>query len=1247
MKAVSILAAVALFLSLSPPAHLSAHKFERISIEQGLSHGSVYSIVQDKKGFMWFGTEDGLNKYDGYNMTVFRHKPDNPNSLSSSTFGKIFIDKSGIMWLGTWGGGLNRYDPKNQTFSHFRYEPDNPHSLSQNNIECICRDTAGNLWIGTDEEGLNRFDEKTGRFIRYRHDPNNPKSLSNNEVKAILEDNSGFLWIGTDHGLNRMQRESEMFVHYRQEPRVPATLSDNRIRAIFQDRLGVLWIGTRDGGLNKFDRNTDTFKSYKKDDHNPGSISDNSITQIFEDSEGSLWIGTYNGGLNLFDRETETFSHFKYDPRDPHSLSHNRVEVIYEDRSKVLWLGTRGGGLNKMDLKPAKFNNYLFNPHNTNSLPHPSVLAVVENPANNIIWIGTDGGGLTRFDTVNNQFTHFTNDPNSPDSLSNNRVWSLLVDKKGILWAGTHAGGLNKISRSGDTYHFTRFTQDPDNPDGTGKPTTITSNRIQVIAEDKDGDIWLGTGHGVNRLTYQNPTKISFKRYLRNHRNPNSLSSDRVNIIYPDSSGYIWIGTDEGLNRLDKKTGEFTCHKHHDSNPESMSNNFVHTIYETTTALWIGTDGGLDKFNRRTQTFKHYTETDGLPANQISAILSDQRGNLWISTTKGLSMFNPITEVFRNYGISDGLYGRGFNRNACFKRKNGEILFGSIAGLTIFSPSKVKDNPVIPPVVLTSVKTFNRKIDFREPVSELKELLLSYKDDYISFEFAALDYTHPSQNRYAYKMKGIDQDWIFSGTRRTAVYSNLSPGEYEFQAIGTNNDGVWNKDGVSVKLTITPPPWQTWWFRIPVLLVLGILIFIAYRVRINRIKERNLELNETNIRLEEQIRKRETAEAERASLQEQLRHVQKMETIGTLAGGIAHDFNNILGPILGYTQMALEETPPDGVTRDWLENVQKAAYRAKELVQQILLFGRREKQELKPVRVQIIVREALRLIRASFPATIDIQQDIPTDCDPVLGDPTQLHQVFINLCTNARQALQDSGGILKVKVEMIEVDTEFADTHPNLHTGKYVRLTVSDTGHGMDPVTLERLFEPFYTTKQPGEGTGLGLSVVHGIVMEHSGEVTVASEPGKGTRFEVYLPAYGHDITEETMELEYTPRGTEHILLVDDEESMVIMGKIMLRQLGYKVTSFTESKKALAAFQENPHRFDLVITDQTMPQLTGIQLSKAMAAIRPGLPIIIISGFSKSIDQNNIKQYGISAYLPKPFDAHTIGTTIRKLLADG
>lgn len=1345
---------VILLLAVQPLRGDFSQRFRHLSLSQGLSHGSVYSIVQDNTGYMWFGTEDGLCRFDGYHITVYRKDPSNPNSLSSGDLSKIWIDASGIMWLGTWGGGLNKYDPATDRFTHYLHDPGNAGSISGNRVESLLVDRKGRLWIGTENNGLNRLDDQKGIFIRYRHQPENPSSLSDDSVKTIYEDRQGNIWIGTNAGINRYNEENGSFTHLCHENGNPASLSDNRVRSIMQDHNGLFWIGTRGGGLNRFDGETGIFKVFQPDPKNPASISDHSITQVFEDSSGILWIGTYNGGLNRLDPVKESFSHFKHNPQDSRGLSHNRVETIFEDRGKMLWLGTRGGGINMLDLKPDKFTAYHYHPDSTPSLPHPSIQALIETESGDGIWMGTDGQGVSLYHSSTGQYTHYRHDRDNPGSLSDNRVRSLLLDKKAHLWAGTYNGGLNEMTGNG----FKRYTHDPAIAD------SLSNNRVHCLLQDRDGDIWAGTNLGLNLLERsKDPETGSFRRFYLDAQHHEGLSGNYISSLVQDPYGFIWIGTANGLHKMDKATWTWQSYFHQPGEKNSLCHNFVHVIFITRGEFWIGTQEGLSRFSPETETFRNFGEKEGLVGGAIMSILEDLSGCLWIGSSRGLCRFDPAKGLFNSYDITDGLPSNAFLRNAALKRKqDGRMIFSTIDGLAGFQPGEVKDNPLVPEIVLTSVKVFNEELLPDRLRRRISDLRLPYDKNFISFEFAALDFTWPEKNRYKYMMEGLDTDWVSSGKRRFANYINLPPGKYVFRVKGSNSDNVWNEQGTALNLVINPPFWAAWWFRIAAGVLLMLLIFVSYRARVNTIKRRNRELSEANSRLEEQIEKRQQAETavqesrerlnsviehspvvlwavdksgiftfsegrgleslglkpgevvglslfelysdqpeiidaarralagetvsipatvgdiyfetrwtplknndghvtgviglaldeskrkhmeeERNMLTEQLRHVQKLETIGTLAGGIAHDFNNILGPILGYTEMALEEISEDHIAAKWLASVVEASQRARDLVQQILVFGRRSRQEFKQISISLVIKEALKLVRASFPATVEIHQDICEDCPPVLADATQIHQIFMNLCANSRHAMGENG-TLSVELKTEEIGQSAAKLHANLKQGLYVRLKVGDTGHGMDPVTLKRLFEPFYTTKKPGEGTGMGLSVVHGIVMAHGGDITAVSEPGKGAEFTVYLPASTPDkAADKTVSIGQIAGGSERIILVDDEESMTVMAKLMLEQLGYHVTAFTGSPKALEYIIKHRDRVDLVIADQTMPLMTGVELTQKIKKQFPDLPVIIVSGFSETVNHKNYAAFGLSAYVSKPFNATRLGHELRRVL---
>jgi PAS domain S-box-containing protein len=831
-----ILFIISIVLSLSTNAYAEElnHQFEQIGVEYGLSQSCILAILQDSQGLMWLGTQDGLNKYDGYNLTVYKYKELDSHSLSDNFILSLYEDKLGKIWIGTENGGLNKFDRETERFTPYTNDPENPTSLGSNTVWSIYEDKLGMLWVGTDGGGLNQFNQETEQFTHYRYDPDDSNSLSSNTVLSIHEDKFGTLWIGTaGGGLNQFNRETQQFTHYTHNPNSPNSLSNNTILSIYQDQAGRLWIGTKGGGLNKFERDTGKFTHYLHDPDNPKSLSDNNVSSIVEDRFGNLWLVTsswyensYGTALNKFDPETEQFTHYLHDPANPNSLSENTVASIFRDKSDILWIGTGFSGINKLDTKYQKFIHYKHDHADTHSLVDNHISSIYEDRSGTL-WIGTYDRGLDKFNRKTGQFIHYRYEPDNPSSLSIDKIWSVYEDKSGILWIGTGGGGLNKFDR--ETGKFTDYLHDPNNPN------SLSDNNVWSIYEDQSGALWIGTFNGgLNKFDRKTG---EFTHYKHDPDNPNSLSSNNVFLIYENQSGTLWIAPESGsLNKFDPETEQFTRYKHDLNNPNSLSYDRVLSMLEYPAGtLWIGTyGGGLDKFDIATETFTHYTEKDGLPSNSVVGILADDEGNLWLSTGKGLSKFNSKTKTFRNYDVSDGLQGNEFDGvKAYLKTKDGEMFFGGLNGFNAFYPERVKDNPHIPPIVITDFKIFDKSVKLNTAISEAKEIKLSYKANFFGFEFAALDYTNPKKNQYAYKLEGFDKDWIYSGSRRYATYTNLDGGTYTFRVKGSNNDGVWNEEGTSIKLIITPPPWKTWWAYTLyiVALVSAVLGYVQWKTR--------------------------------------------------------------------------------------------------------------------------------------------------------------------------------------------------------------------------------------------------------------------------------------------------------------------------------------------------------------------------------------------------------------------------------
>lgn len=815
-------------------------RFERISLKEGLSQGTVNTILQDDLGYMWFGTEDGLNRYDGYHFTVYKNDPEDPLTLADNFISSIYEDESGDLWIGT-RSGLDRFDRDTGTFTHYQHDPDDLMSLGGVWVSVIYEDLSGRLWVGT-ISGLDLLDRDTNSFSHYVSDPEESKSLSNEYVRAIHEDQEGEFWVGTNGGLNLFDQTTGTFIRYLHDPLDQNSLSDDKITSLFEDREGNLWIGTEEGGLNLFDTSTQTFTSYQHNPDDPRSLTHNRVRSIFEDDTGRLWIGTQNG-LDQFDRDQNLFIHYRHDPGDLYSLSSNSIWSIYQDRTGVLWFGTYGGGLSRYNRSTDRFILYQHQPDLPNSLSDDMVWSIYQD-RNEALWIGTLNGGLNRLDRDSDTFTIYENNPNDPSTISSNDVRSIKGDHNGDLWVGTNGGGLNLFDPRTDS--FRHFVNDPDNP------SSLSENRVTVILEDRSGKLWVGTrSGGLNRYDSASGT---FTRFQYDPTDPTSLSDDRVWSLHEDSSGQLWVGTLGGVNVFDPDRNHFTRFIHDPDNPNSLNNNAIFSIYEDETGMiWIGTWGsGLDRYDPVTQTFTHFTEKNGLPNDVIYGIEADLDGFLWLSTNKGLSKFDPRKDTFQNYDVSDGLQDNEFNVGAHFRSHRGELFFGGIKGFNAFFPDRIMGNPHPPPIVITSFAISNRVE--RTNLIPGEQIQLPYTDNSISFEFAALDYYAPDKNQYAYKLDGFDDDWVIAGTRRYASYTNLRGGDYIFQVKGSNSDGVWNEEGITVPIIITPAIWDTWWFRGILFMVLVAGVIAGDRLRVRSIEARRREL-------EDQVRKR-TSELE-------------------------------------------------------------------------------------------------------------------------------------------------------------------------------------------------------------------------------------------------------------------------------------------------------------------------------------------------------------------------------------------------
>jgi ligand-binding sensor domain-containing protein/DNA-binding CsgD family transcriptional regulator len=790
-------------------------RFERLVPELGgMPVAGISSVLQDKQGFLWFGTSAGLARYDGYSFAFYPPESSHDEFSSSLTVYPIFEDSAGDIWVGTHGEGLLRFDKTAETFVQYRRGSQQAGRLSGDIVLAIQEDRKGNLWIGTRLNGLNRFERGTGSFVRFSLDP---------EVEGIwdlLVDRQGFLWVGTqDGGLFKVDPETGEAINYRFILDNPRSLGSNTVWSIFEDSAGRIWVGTNGGGLNEYVAEEDCFLRFYGDGDHPRDLSGSTIAAIAEDVAGRLWIGTTWNGLRIWDRETGEYVIYKHDPQDPESLSDDNIAAIARDACGIMWVGTARGGISKCLADQVKFHHFKRNPYNPRSLSRSDVGALLVDRSGRL-WVGLNEG-LDRIDGRTGVVTRFGS--RSPENIGLNTggIQAILEDRAARIWLGTDNGLLRLDPRTGA---FLRHLKDPAGLNG------LSNNKIYALCEDRSepGVLWIGTHAGLNRFDTR---RSRWTRFVYDPSDASSLSGNIIRAILEDRAGGLWVGTSHGLNRMDKATGRCVRYVHNirDRAGTGIINNIVHWILEDRKGvLWVGTEGGMSRFDSRKGEWTSFSQDEGLPGSLVGGILEDERGFLWISTNHGLSRFDPGSGLFTNFGVFDGIQGLVFNPGACFKAPDGKMFFGGVNGFNSFDPAAVGKNSCIPPVVWAGLSRYGRNLKAGRPFGSAGGLKIPYKFGFVTMEFAALCFVHPARNRFAYRLEPRDREWIDLGFDHSVSLSSLDPGTYVLRVKGANPDGVWNEEGLEIPIEIIPPFWRTAWFFgiVAVFLTSGLILAV-------------------------------------------------------------------------------------------------------------------------------------------------------------------------------------------------------------------------------------------------------------------------------------------------------------------------------------------------------------------------------------------------------------------------------------
>ncbi|MDX1516575.1 MAG: two-component regulator propeller domain-containing protein [Woeseiaceae bacterium] len=841
-------------------------RFDHLTLDDGLSQSNVLSILQDSDGLMWFGTENGLNSYNGYDFTHYRRQRGNPRALASDFIFDVAEDGDGQLWIATNGGGLAKLDRKTGHVNNWRHEAGKAGSVSSNVIRRVLIDDAGHIWLGTRGAGLDRFDPKTGTAENFDFNRNADGTFGT--IFALYQDATGQLWVGGDHGLTRLDPDSGKHRTFRHDKPDPSTIGAGSVRAIASDEEGRLWVGTFGGGLSRFDASSQTFKRFGHSADDPSTISGDQVATIFRDDAGRLWVGTTTG-LNLVDSETGNAVRYVVDNSDAYSLGDNNITTIYQDRSGLLWIGTKWRGLNKWNPRTWYYGFEPAKAITATGKSEPNVMGFVEDEAG-ALWIATFGEGLNVLNRDSGAVTKYRSDAAGAHRIDDDRVMSLMRDRDGRIWVGTMTSGITRIDPvSGERTEF-RYE--------AGNPASLSANGIMTMYEDSAGQVWVGTfGGGISRF---DPESESFTRMQAVPGDPSTLGSNRVTAFAEDPSGRMWVGTDSGgLNLYDPKTKRFHQFRHDPQDPATLAADTVYSIsVDAAGNVWVGTHGGgLDRVvgsadEPKKITFDNTSQQDGLANDVVYGVQVDTNGSLWLSTNYGISRVDPQNGEIRNLHRKDGLQSEEFNFGAHYQSDSGELFFGGHNGFNAFHPDEIKPGEVAPLIALTGLFNFGDRAESDLPMDDSGGVEISWKDDVVAFEFAALDYTAPEQNRYMYKLEGFDRDWIDLGNERRVTYTDLDDGRYLLRVRAANSDGVWNEAGFTVPLRVTAAPWDTWWAYLGYAalfanIVLG--LWFSHRNKIRREEEysRRLEL-EVNARTEKLLDKNQQLRVLNRALQE-------------------------------------------------------------------------------------------------------------------------------------------------------------------------------------------------------------------------------------------------------------------------------------------------------------------------------------------------------------------------------------------
>lgn len=1214
------------------PTQPATYQFMHLDIKQGLSNNQVNSFLKDRKGFLWFGTLSGLNRYDGYSMRTFQRDMHDSTSLRSNHILRLFEGPDGKVWVTTIDG-LAVYDPVSERFASNHLPECRRYGIPAGDITDITRDFNGNYWFVHAQAGVYVFLPSENKTIRVT-----PAGMA--QVAGISHDQKGSTWLICKDGLLlRVDGKTFKAIHRNDFLRKTYNAIPFNYR-IYTDRDGDLWtyVDRDNKGVFHFDVATNTFRQFRKV---PGELNADIIMGVVEDHQGVIWIGTDHGGINLLNKKTWKIQQVVRSGDQEKGLRQNTINALYKDNEGIIWIGMYKAGINYYHENIYRFPHYATGERDIGALPYHDFNRFAEDKNGNL-WMGSNGAGLIYYNRKSGTFRQYLHDPKNSRGIGSNVIVSLYTDRSKNLWIGTYYGGLTRY----DGKSFTTYRHDPANP------KSISDDSVWEILEDRDGNIWIGTLNGGLELL--DPKTGHFRHFPAGAIN--SVHASYVSELMEDRRGILWIGTSYGLESFNLRTKTFTQHYlNQPGNQQSLSNNLIMALLEDSRGIiWVGTQEGLNAFNPETGLFRVFRKEDGLPHNTILSIVEDQRGDLWLGTSNGIchvKLEGPSDKwrpVFENYDVSDGLQGTEFSENAAFRTSRGELIFGGVKGINVFQPEKISHPRSTPKVVLLDFSLFNKKLKpgdkiggrtiLKSSITESHELILNHSANSFEIGFAALDFFQPEKTKYRYKLQGFNKEWVTSDrSLRRAVYTNIDPGEYTFHVSVSNHEGVWNSDDTVLKITILPPPWRTNTAYGIYACLFAVLLYGARKV----------------------VLKRERLKYERKQRQQEaLRNQELYEMKIRFFTNISHEFRTPLSLILAPLEKLIKETG-EASRLSQLSMIGRNARRLLNLVNQLLDFRRIEEGELKnnPVSGDIIafIRDIV-LSFADLSEKKGIQLAFVSEIESLQLDFDQdkLEKILLNLLSNAFRFTLDGGSVT--------VKTELSGVLEDLHV-RVLEIQVRDTGIGIPPDKQEKIFDSFYQGDLPpgviNQGSGIGLSIVRDFMGIMGGKISLESEHGVGSCFTLRFPVPESSIM--PVSVSYTKSVDVHLdqpvypeksvtmgtrpvlLLVEDHDEFRTYLRDNLTP-DYTVIEAINGKEGLGkALDKLP---ELIVSDVMMPEMDGLELCRQLKsnAVTSHIPVLLLTARSSEEQQLEGYDTGAQDYIVKPFNMDLLLSRLRSML---